>query len=191
MGGLSLAMFWGGYMLILFSLLMWTAKHPLLVGGLILLSYMLGSMMISFNVSFVIGIFLFLTGVSGMMVAFLYVVALCPNPVFKGFKISMSYLSYLVSWVVVSSLIPGLIVFSEYTMSFGLEMESLGESVEWFRDPSMFGGLANLMPLLGGILFLCMVSVVSLCVQQKQCLGGHDMSNSLMSSSSYLKRLYE
>ena len=178
-------------MLILFSLLIWRAKHPLLVGGLILLSYMLGRILIRFNVRFVIGIFLFLTGVRGIIVAFLYVVALCPNPVFKGFKISISYLSYLIRWVVVRSLIPGTIIFREYAVRFGLEMGRLGERTEWLRDPSIFGGLAGLIPLLGGILFLCMVRVVRLCVQQKQCLGGHDMSNSFGPSSTYLKRLYE
>lgn len=37
----------------------------------------------------------------------------------------------------------------------------------------MFGGLAELIPFLGVLLFLCMVRVVVLCGQQKQCLGGH------------------
>lgn len=36
----------------------------------------------------------------------------------------------------------------------------------------MCGGLAELMPILGILLFLCMVRVVLLCGQQKQCLGG-------------------
>nr|YP_009431944.1 NADH dehydrogenase subunit 6 [Donax trunculus]ATA66393.1 NADH dehydrogenase subunit 6 [Donax trunculus] len=189
MSNLMLFMFWGGYMLVLFSLLMWSAKHPLMVGSLILLSYMFGSLLVSFNISFVMGIFLFLTGVSGMMVAFLYVVALCPNPVFKGLSVSMSFMMYLVAWVVVGATIPALIMFSEVSFSYGLEAESLSESVECLRDPCMFGGLASLMPLLGAILFLCMVSVVSLCVQQKQCLGGHDMLGGSQSSVTF-KRLY-
>lgn len=55
---------------------------------------------------------------------------------------------------------------------FSLEIGSAGETAQWLRDPRMCGGLAELIPALGFLLFLCMVRVVLLCGQQKQCLGG-------------------
>lgn len=66
-------------------------KHPLGVGGAILFLYIFGRVVVAFRVSFVVGVFLFLTGVSGMMVAFLYVVALCPNPVFISEGAGITY----------------------------------------------------------------------------------------------------
>nr|YP_009431957.1 NADH dehydrogenase subunit 6 [Donax variegatus]ATA66406.1 NADH dehydrogenase subunit 6 [Donax variegatus] len=176
MSSLAFVIFWASYMMVVFSLIMWSARHPLMIGVLVLMSYMFGSALISFNVSFVIGIFLFLTGVSGMMVAFLYVVALCPNPVFKELAVSLSYSYYIFMWFMVSLVVPGGVIYAEAKSNFGLEVGSLGEAGEWYRDLCMAGGLSNLMPLLGFVLFLCMVSVVSLCVQQKQCLGGHNMN---------------
>jgi len=64
--------------------LIWLARHPLRIGACVLLLYMGVSVLVRFVIRFVAGVFLFLTGVRGMMVAFLYVVALCPNPVFKA-----------------------------------------------------------------------------------------------------------
>lgn len=55
---------------------------------------------------------------------------------------------------------------------FGLEIRSIRETAQWLRDPRICGGLAELIPFLGFLLFLCIVRVVLLCGQQKQCLGG-------------------
>lgn len=59
-------------------------------------------------------------------------------------------------------------------VSFGPESGVLEGGFQWLCDPCVNGGLADLMPFLGFLLFLCMVRVVALCGHQKQCLGGHD-----------------
>lgn len=153
--------------------LIWFAKHPLRVGGVILFSYMLGSVVVGVGFSFVVGVFLFLTGVSGMIVAFLYVVALCPNPVFISEDGGKGYSYIVLSVLVCSLIIPVGVLSCGYLFSFRDELGKAGENYQWFRDPRIFRGLAELMPFLGVLLFLCIVSVVVLCGQQKQCLGGH------------------
>nr|YP_009642917.1 NADH dehydrogenase subunit 6 [Sanguinolaria ovalis]QCQ20481.1 NADH dehydrogenase subunit 6 [Sanguinolaria ovalis] len=166
-----LIVFWGGYMMLLLSSVLWLAKHPLSIGACVLLLYMGTSVVVGLVASFVMGVFLFLTGVSGMMVAFLYVVALCPNPVFKGgvSEVDGGVMEYILIFAGVPITLFGLSVVA----GFGVEMSFPNESGQWLRDPCMLGGLAEMMPVLGVILFLCMVSVVSLCGQQKQCLGGY------------------
>nr|QID02650.1 NADH dehydrogenase subunit 6 [Scrobicularia plana] len=159
--------------MLVLSSLMWLAKHPLSVGAIILLSYMIGSVVVGVGFSFVVGVFLFLTGVSGMMVAFLYVVALCPNPVFVSEDTGKGYYYMALVGSVCVLFVPLTILISSYMFSFSSELGKVGESYQWLHDPSMFSGLAELMPFLGVLLFLCMVSVVVLCGQQKQCLGGH------------------
>lgn len=129
------------------------------------------------RVSFVVGIFLFLTGVRGMMVAFLYVVALCPNPVFSSDKVELQFLTYLLGWLFVAFIIPMRLILMMGGWRFGIECLSLSERVQWLREPSIYGGLATIMPLLGFVLFLCMVRVVCLCNEQKQCLGGQSSPN--------------
>nr|YP_006576417.1 NADH dehydrogenase subunit 6 [Semele scabra]AEV94311.1 NADH dehydrogenase subunit 6 [Semele scabra] len=178
------AIFWVSYTVLVMSMVLWLVSHPLGVGGVVLFSYMLGSLMVGLSVSFVMGVFLFLTGVSGMMVAFLYVVALCPNPVFSSMSgKGASYgLWYFVN-LLVGCILPGVIMVKSAAHSFGLEVSVLSEGYQWGRDPFMFSGLAELMPFLGALLFLCMVSVVSLCGSQKQCLGGHKVSYSKRSYS--------
>jgi len=73
---------------------------------------------------------------------------------------------------------------------FGLEIGSLGESFQWIREPCIVTGLAELMPLLGVLLFLCMVRVVRLCGQQKQCLGGQGLMFEGLSVAGHTKRSY-
>nr|YP_006576441.1 NADH dehydrogenase subunit 6 [Solecurtus divaricatus]AEV94335.1 NADH dehydrogenase subunit 6 [Solecurtus divaricatus] len=187
MSGMVVVVFWSAYVLLFLSLALWFAKHPLGVGACVLLLYMVGSVVVGFVVSFVAGVFLFLTGVSGMMVAFLYVVALCPNPVFNVGGSEGRY--HLVSWGLVGVL-PAAMLVCSVLCGFGVEMGSLAESYQWMSDPCMFGGLGELMPFLGGLLFLCMVSVVSLCGQQKQCLGGSDFFGVGGVFSSQTKRVY-
>ena len=58
---------------------------------------------------------------------------------------------------------------------FKVEVARLADSLQWFRDPYMYRGLAELIPFLGVILFLCIIRVVLLCGQQKQCLGGQGL----------------
>nr|YP_006576381.1 NADH dehydrogenase subunit 6 [Iridona iridescens]AEV94275.1 NADH dehydrogenase subunit 6 [Iridona iridescens] len=168
-----MVLFWSSYMLLVFGMFMWLAEHPLSVGALILFLYMVGSLMVGFSVSFVVGVFLFLTGVSGMMVAFLYVVALCPNPVFSDRDGETTYGQVVFVLSIVSVFFPLFMIFVGSSASMPVEMVSLWESVQWLRDPCMCAGLSDLMPFLGLLLFLCMVSVVMLCGQQKQSLGGH------------------
>nr|AJC10807.1 NADH deshydrogenase subunit 6 [Macoma balthica]AJC10820.1 NADH deshydrogenase subunit 6 [Macoma balthica]AJC10833.1 NADH deshydrogenase subunit 6 [Macoma balthica]AJC10846.1 NADH deshydrogenase subunit 6 [Macoma balthica] len=165
-----------GYLMLVLGLMMGLTKHPLGVGGSILFLYMFGSVLVAFSVSFVVGVFLFLTGVSGMMVAFLYVVALCPNPVFVSEGGGISYRQVWVSVLMVGFVCPLIVLFGSGSFDYGVEMGSVSELSQWLRDPSMCGGLAELMPMLGILLFLCMVSVVLLCGQQKQCLGGMSLS---------------
>lgn len=162
----------------------------MVIGGLVLFSFILGRALIRLNVRFVIGIFLFLTGVSGIIVAFLYVVALCPNPVLKGFPSGASLFYSISMWVFAGVFIPLIIIFSEFEGRYGIEIESIREIVEWFRDPCIFRGLSNLIPLLGVLLFLCIVRVVSLCMRQKQCLGGQGSSNISGGANISVKRLY-
>nr|AQZ26104.1 NADH dehydrogenase subunit 6 [Semelidae sp. STW-2017] len=174
---MSLLVFWSSYMMLVLSMFLWLAKHPLSVGGGILLLYMAGSALVSLVVSFVVGIFLFLTGVSGMMVAFLYVVALCPNPIFDVSKESLSLKNFICVVILIVIFMP--IIFMWFSVSNGNNPNNgvTSDNYQWLNDPSMFGGLAELMPFLGLLLFLCMVSVVVLCGRQKQCLGGHSFSN--------------
>nr|YP_006576393.1 NADH dehydrogenase subunit 6 [Hiatula diphos]YP_009642893.1 NADH dehydrogenase subunit 6 [Hiatula acuta]AEV94287.1 NADH dehydrogenase subunit 6 [Hiatula diphos]QCQ20457.1 NADH dehydrogenase subunit 6 [Hiatula acuta] len=170
---IMLVAFWGAYVMMFLSSALWLAKHPLSIGACVLLLYMGTSLIVGLVASFVMGVFLFLTGVSGMMVAFLYVVALCPNPVFKSGVLEAS--SGMGEYFLVLVGVPGVLLCMGVIMGFGVEMGLPGESSQWLRDPCMLGGLAELMPVLGVILFLCMVSVVSLCGQQKQCLGGYGL----------------
>jgi len=143
------------------------------VGASILFLYIIGRGIVRVGIRFVIGVFLFLTGVSGIIVAFLYVVALCPNPVFKAEGGAGGQNGIVLGSFICGVLGPttGLILI--YSFSFNTEAGKIGENYQWLRDPSMCGGLAELMPFLGVLLFLCMVRVVVLCGQQKQCLGGH------------------
>ena len=160
-------------MILVLGLFIWLAEHPLSVGGLVLFLYIMGRVVVGIRIRFVVGVFLFLTGVRGIMVAFLYVVALCPNPVFIGREGEIVY-GYLVSIISLFSLLgPCLVIGFSRTMGLGTEMRRLSESIQWLRDPCMSAGLAYLMPFLGLLLFLCIVRVVALCGQQKQCLGGH------------------
>ncbi len=170
-----LIVFWSSYLMLVFGLFMWLAEHPLRVGGLVLFLYMVGSVVVGFSVRFVVGVFLFLTGVRGMMVAFLYVVALCPNPVFTGREgeVTYNYLTFVV--ISLSFLGPCLIIGLRNAIGLSVEMEALSESFQWLRDPCICAGLADLMPFLGVLLFLCIIRVVALCGQQKQCLGGHGL----------------
>ena len=110
-----------------------------------------------------------------MMVAFLYVVALCPNPVFLSERLEIPFLKYVISWAFVRVVIPGFLLMIVRGSRFRLELLSISEEVQWLREPSMFRGLSLLIPLLGLILFLCIVRVVCLCNEQKQCLGGHGL----------------
>jgi len=153
---------------------MWVAKHPLRVGGSILFLYIMGRVVVGFTVNFIIGVFLFLTGVSGMIVAFLYVVALCPNPIFKGNETRYKYIIFVT--FIITVLCPVFIMSVRARLGFDVEMSSLVESMQWLRDPYMFSGLAEIIPFLGILLFLCIVRVVVLCGQQKQCLGGQGHS---------------
>jgi len=153
--------------------LIWLAKHPLRVGASILFLYIIGSGVVSVSVRFVVGVFLFLTGVSGIIVAFLYVVALCPNPVFSAEDGARDRNITLLVGSACGGLIPVVGLLIIYWFSFNTEVGRPGENYQWLRDPSICGGLAELMPFLGALLFLCMVRVVVLCGQQKQCLGGH------------------
>ena len=167
---------------------MWFAKHPLRVGACVLMLYISMSVVVGFVVSFVAGVFLFLTGVRGIIVAFLYVVALCPNPVFKandniGLRSGFFLFSVLGGGSVVITLVGTV-------MGYNVEVLTRGESLQWLRDPCMVGGLAELIPLLGVLLFLCMVSVVRLCGQQKQCLGGHGLIYGRGSLGGHTKRSY-
>lgn len=93
--------FWARYAILAVRLSICLARHPLMVGGCVLFMYIFGRVLVSFRVSFVIGVFLFLTGVRGMMVAFLYVVALCPNPVFITSEGWSGYLSLVMTVVLV------------------------------------------------------------------------------------------
>nr|YP_009642905.1 NADH dehydrogenase subunit 6 [Gari elongata]QCQ20469.1 NADH dehydrogenase subunit 6 [Gari elongata] len=180
--------FWGGFLMMLLSCALWLAKHPLSIGACVLLLYMSTSVLVGLVVSFVAGVFLFLTGVSGMMVAFLYVVALCPNPVFKGDESSVKG-SALVNLMLFVGIPVGALCVWVYR-GFGVESGYLDESIQWFRDPCLLGGLAELLPFLGVLLFLCMVSVVSLCGQQKQCLGGQGQMFGSTGAGSFTKRSY-
>lgn len=164
------------------SLIIWLAKHPLRVGGCILLLYIIGSVVLRLDVRFVVGIFLFLTGVRGIIVAFLYVVALCPNPVFN-YRNRSYRVQLLLLFIFIMVILIGLF-FVIVIRSNGLMVGVVNNSYkfQWAYDPVIFGGLADLMPLLGLLLFLCIVRVVVLCGQQKQCLGGHRFRG--------IKRLY-
>ena len=88
---MMLVIFWFSYFMLLLGVVLWVAKHPLRVGGSILFLYISGRVLVGFAVRFIVGVFLFLTGVRGIMVAFLYVVALCPNPVFSEEKVDIGY----------------------------------------------------------------------------------------------------
>nr|YP_009642880.1 NADH dehydrogenase subunit 6 [Hiatula chinensis]QCQ20444.1 NADH dehydrogenase subunit 6 [Hiatula chinensis] len=184
---IMLIVFWGGYVMLLLSSVLWLAKHPLSIGACVLLLYMGTSVVIGLVASFVMGVFLFLTGVSGMMVAFLYVVALCPNPVFKGGVTQDG--GGTMEYALIFAGLPIVLFSSSVGAGFKVEMGFPSESGQWLRDPCMLGGLAELMPILGVILFLCMVSVVSLCGQQKQCLGGYGFVNG-DGGAIYTKRSY-
>merc|ERR1711860_192456 len=131
-----------------------------------------GRVIISFSIRFVVGVFLFLTGVRGIIVAFLYVVALCPNPVFVPREGEKTYGRYLFILIFLSLVLPIVVLSIRGWSGFNTEIASLNESLQWLRDPYICGGLADLIPFLGLLLFLCMVRVVILCGQQKQCLGG-------------------
>ena len=162
-------------MVLSFGLLMWLVEHPLSVGGLILFLYMVGSVLVGFRIRFVVGVFLFLTGVSGIIVAFLYVVALCPNPAFINVDRGVGYAQIFMLVGLISFVGPLVVIVVRRSIGMGTEVEGLSESLQWIRDPCICAGLANLIPFLGFLLFLCIVSVVMLCGQQKQCLGGHGM----------------
>lgn len=170
---MSLIIFWIRYIILVSRLLIWVAKHPLRVGASILFLYIIGRGIVRVGIRFVIGVFLFLTGVSGIIVAFLYVVALCPNPVFKAEDGAGDHNGLVLGSLICGVLGPivGLVLI--YSFSFNTETGKIGENYQWFRDPTICGGLAELIPFLGVLLFLCMVRVVVLCGQQKQCLGGH------------------
>nr|YP_010447198.1 NADH dehydrogenase subunit 6 [Donax dysoni]UTM92206.1 NADH dehydrogenase subunit 6 [Donax dysoni] len=189
MVGLLMLLFLSGYIVVMLSLLAWSGKHPLMIGAAVLLSYMLGSLIVMMSVSFIVGIFLFLAGVSGMMVAFLYVVALCPNPVFTGEGVSLNFFLFYMSWFMTLFFLPLFLILISNVFSFSIEIGSMAEEYQWLREPCMYNGLATLMPILGALLFLCMVSVVCLCGQQKQCLGGQNTVSSLMQFVG-VKRLY-
>nr|YP_006576405.1 NADH dehydrogenase subunit 6 [Nuttallia olivacea]AEV94299.1 NADH dehydrogenase subunit 6 [Nuttallia olivacea] len=168
--------FWGCYSMVLVSLLMCSVTHPLSMGASILILYTISSVVVCFGASFVVGVFLFLTGVSGMLVAFLYAVALCPNPVFttKVYDVYPQDKYFNVNWwqvlVMIFPLVVGLF---SYMRSFYLEGGYMSHKYQWMRDPEMGGGLTELMPFMGVLLFLCVVMVAFMCSHQKQCLGGH------------------
>lgn len=149
------------------------AKHPLRVGGCILMLYITGRVIVGFGVRFVIGIFLFLTGVRGIIVAFLYVVALCPNPIFDLSKSDERVRLLLIFFVGMILLIPLLFVLVMGLGDVFSKLTNVDRKFQWLRDPTMSGGLVEIMPFLGVLLFLCIVRVVVLCGYQKQCLGGH------------------
>jgi hypothetical protein len=117
-----------GYLILVLGLRMGLTKHPLGVGGAILFLYMSGRVMVAFRVSFVAGVFLFLTGVSGIMVAFLYVVALCPNPVFISRGAGISYRQVWVGVIIVGFICPLAVLLIRGRISYGVEIGSLRES---------------------------------------------------------------
>lgn len=166
-------LFWCGWLILVFSLIIIIGKHPLTIGGCLLILYIMGSVVVRFGVRFLLGVFLFLTGVRGIIVAFLYVVALCPNPVFElsGVKRRIR-LGVIVIMVVLVSTPLFMVIIISFEGLIG-DLNNISNSFQWLQDPVIFGGLANLIPFLGVLLFLCIVRVVILCGQQKQCLGGH------------------
>ena len=117
--------------MLVFSMFVWLVKHPLSVGGLILFLYIMGRVRVGVMVRFVLGLFLFLTGVRGIIVAFLYVVALCPNPVFKGGWVSRSgYGRLLARFFIVSLVTPLSVLFVRVIGRFKLEAGLLMESFQ-------------------------------------------------------------
>ena len=91
-----------------------------------LVVYILGRVVVGYAVRFVIGIFLFLTGVRGIMVAFLYVVALCPNPVFTSAG-GVSYGRLVVGALAVGVVCPVCFRVFSTVFSFGMEIGEVSE----------------------------------------------------------------
>jgi hypothetical protein len=122
--------FWGSYMVLVFRLFIWLAEHPLSIGGLVLFLYMRGRALVRFRIRFVVGVFLFLTGVSGIIVAFLYVVALCPNPVFTAREGDRGYSLIFLTLFSLIFIGPFVILIRRVRNGFGVELEALAESLQ-------------------------------------------------------------
>ena len=90
----------------------------------------MGSVLIRFRVRFVVGVFLFLTGVRGIIVAFLYVVALCPNPVFTGREGDSTYVHIIFVLLFLSFVCPITILGVRRWARFGSESGRLREGVQ-------------------------------------------------------------
>jgi hypothetical protein len=116
-----------GYLILVLGLIIGLTKHPLGVGGSILFLYIFGRVLVAFRVRFVVGVFLFLTGVRGIMVAFLYVVALCPNPVFVSEGGGISYRQVWVRVLIVGFVCPLIVLFGRGRLDYGVEIGSVRE----------------------------------------------------------------
>ncbi len=127
---MMLVIFWFRYLILVLGLGLWVAKHPLRVGGSILFLYISGRVLVGFTVSFLVGIFLFLTGVRGMMVAFLYVVALCPNPVFRSEDERNNYFRLVFVLFTLVVVLPMVLLCSSVGIGFRVEVFSLVESAQ-------------------------------------------------------------
>ena len=92
--------------------------------------FIFGRVIVGLGVSFVVGVFLFLTGVRGMMVAFLYVVALCPNPVFKASEYRTTYGEMGLTLMLVGLVFPTMISLISLFMGYGLEFSNICESTQ-------------------------------------------------------------
>jgi hypothetical protein len=130
--------------------------------GVLVGSYALCMARVCIVCSVVRGCVVFLVGVGGILVVFLYTASLCGGSMAsRRAVIRFGYLALVV-------LLRGGVLMVRYDF----ESVRLCEMDSYGAEGLLMGGLTDLLPWVGALLFLCVVGVIYICRTTIGCIGG-------------------
>lgn len=143
-------------------------RHPLVLGGMLLLLSLLSVLYIVIKISSLVGLFLFLVFIGGLLVLFSYVVSLSSNPFISG---RVSELEYLLLGMLLLRVL-GFFVLSLclYSVGVGRIVGILVGGFQWLKLVVIRKLWLKIIIFLRLLLFLSIVVVVNVCSSFKGAL---------------------
>nr|YP_009344618.1 NADH dehydrogenase subunit 6 [Panopea abrupta]APU51879.1 NADH dehydrogenase subunit 6 [Panopea abrupta] len=145
-----------------------SSSHPLVLGGMLLLLSLFSVLYMVMKISSLVGLFLFLVFIGGLLVLFSYVVSLSSNPFISG---KVSELTHLLFGMVLLGVLGfSMLSLCLYSVGVGGVVSVLVGAFQWLKLVVVSKLWLKMIIFLSLLLFLSMVAVVNVCSSFKGAL---------------------